>query len=189
MAYDKKAAVSYAVKFWNVVTHDGCAAIGHDPWYKTLPAGTKYVPSKDSTSEDGIDPDGNVVVTWADLDDCTHFISCCLGTPGGGLNIPTSFPGGPYGILSAHKLGTMVIEKKWGTVLADKIKDETKALDVMKNSMEAGDLTAYWDPIKSRHRHLALHLGDGKISCHTFCRYGTDWREVGWPKWTLISLG
>ena len=105
--------------------------------------GTKFVPGKDSKSEDAVDPDGNVVATWADLDDCTHFISCCLGTRGGGLKIPTSFPGGPYGILSANKLAELLIAKKWVEILANKIADETKALDIMTNKMEPGDLIAY----------------------------------------------
>ncbi len=188
MAYSKKAAVAYADKYWNIVCHDSCAAIGKDPYYKTLPAGTKFVPDKNSVSESAIAPDGSVVATWEELDDCTHFISCCLGRHGGGLQIPTSFPGGPYGILSANKLTELLIKKKWAKVVADKIADAEKALDILTNKLEPGDLIAYYNPERSRYSHLGLHLGKGTISCHTFCRYGTDFREVGWPKWTLLRM-
>ena len=186
MAYSKKAAVNYADKYWNIVCDDLCAAIETDPFYKKLPAGTKYVPGKDSRSEHAVDPDGKVVATWDELDDCTHFLSCCLGKPGGGLQIPTSFPGGPYGILSANTLAELLIAKKWAEVVGDKLSDEDKAKEILTKTLEPGDLIAYYDPVKSRYRHLGLHLGNGTISCHTFCRHGSDWREVGWPKWTLL---
>src|SRR4051812_25141036 len=103
MAYSKKAAVNYADKYWNIVCHDLHVAIGKGPFVRELPVGTTFVPSKNSLSEDAVDPAGNVVATWAELDDCTHFISCCIGRHGGGLTIPSSF-NGAYGVVSANKL-------------------------------------------------------------------------------------
>jgi hypothetical protein len=91
-------------------------------------------------------------------------------------------------MLSAHKLTEYLLKKGWVEVQGEKLSDETKALGLLTKQLKAGDLIAYYDPEKSRYRHLALHLGEGKIACHTFCRWGTDWREVGWPKWTLLSV-
>ena len=66
--------------------------------------------------------------------------------------------------------------------------DADKAKEIMTKQLEPGDLIAYYDPDKSRYRHLGLHLGKGTISCHTFCRHGSDFQEVGWPKWTLLRM-
>jgi hypothetical protein len=41
---------------------------------------------------------GTVVLEFHE--DCTHFVSCCIGRPGGGLSMPNPFFG-PYGIVPA----------------------------------------------------------------------------------------
>src|SRR6266498_486869 len=98
-----------------------------------------------------------------DLDDCTHFISCCIGTPppkgmrAGGLRIPDVQGLGtpnlvPYGIISAPVL--------------------------VKFLTEAGDIVVYKSRENSGASHMALHLGGGTVACHTSCRMGARWNEI-----------
>jgi hypothetical protein len=111
-----------------------------------------------------------ITVPWSELDDCSHFISCCLGH-GGGFAIPPGVPG-VYGQtdapnlvrwLAAHRATKVLGRSKRGITLNPA---EARAqLPVL----EAGDVIGYFSP-KHKYTHTTLYLGNGKIACHTYCR-------------------
>src|SRR5690349_19504889 len=84
MAYDRTKALSYARKYWTKACSDGYIGIGAAPNYRQVPSGTTFVRTMDN--EQARLPDGTLI---GGLDDCAHFLSCCLGQephePGGGL--------------------------------------------------------------------------------------------------------
>lgn len=185
--YDRDAALDYSRRFWNVVCEDLCVAVGHAPWYRTVPAGTVFI--NDGGSEHALLPDGSKI-SWDELDDCTHYISCCVGK-GGGLNVPRSFPN-MYGQVSATRMvewllksGNAVIKKKRARI------DGSTDVDA---SIEAGDLIGYYDAKRGRYGHLVLYVGNGKIACHTYCRSdapGCTWDngwQLGGDGWTVDLL-
>src|SRR5262249_57003296 len=76
--YNRTAAVAYARRYWNVVTHDNCIATDSNPCLRVEP-GTRFIHS--GSEEFALRPTGRRV-PWSQLEDCTHFISCCIGSPG-----------------------------------------------------------------------------------------------------------
>src|SRR6266540_2351710 len=83
-----------------------------------------------------------------DLDDCTHFISCCIGTPppkgmrAGGLRIPDVQGLGtpnlvPYGIISAPVLVKFLTDAG----LATRVRPSSPGS--LPSTFEAGDIVVY----------------------------------------------
>jgi hypothetical protein len=91
--YNRLNAVTYASAFWDKVCHDGKVAT--DKGYPSIPAGTPMDQAYQHKNWVGSE------------DDCTHFISCCVGqttgkitlfgnqfiVKGGGLPVPSPFRG------------------------------------------------------------------------------------------------
>jgi len=204
--YDRAGAVKYARKFWNVPCDDHFIALSvSGKEFEKVPNGTKFVHESDSDGEreHALKPDGSKI-EWADLDDCTHFISCCLGQrpnqTTGGLPIPYKQlgepPSAPYGIV---RVGTMVdfligkINKKikYAKLLAEKSEDES-----FITKLQQGDIVAYFNKTEQRYTHMAIYLGNGKIACHTYCRsddaacsWDNSWKlGVGTHQWTFIQF-
>src|SRR5947207_2226339 len=104
MAYNRAKALTYARKYWTKVCSDGYVGIAASPHYRQVPAGTIFVRSP-GIAEKAQLPDGT---SFDGLDDCAHFISCCLGQEahevGGGLKIQRDFPNAIYGVISARRL-------------------------------------------------------------------------------------
>src|SRR6266496_4114870 len=92
MAYDRQAALAYARAFWNRPADDGYGARFVHDFDDGFALGTEHL----------LLPDGRRW-EWSALDDCTHFMSCCLGAPAGGLELPSEL-GEPYGIVGADRL-------------------------------------------------------------------------------------
>lgn len=219
ISYDRQAALTYAHKYWNrVPNEDGVAFIGSSTPgnFKKVPVGTKFVHNFGSNgnslrSEHAKLPDGSRI-SWEDLDDCTHFISCCIGAPPGGekaggmpikhqqVGIP---PNAPYAIV---RVATMVEyltsnDQKWrdkrpgkepyAIMIGEKTTDEN-----LIEKLSPGDLIAYFSPDTGRYAHMAMYLGNGKIVCHTYCRsdspdctWDNEW-DLGkgsW-QWTFIQI-
>jgi hypothetical protein len=112
--YDRDKAVAYARKFWNRPCNDGFIMVDSSKFFERVPAGTKFVhdamPGGTSDQEHALLPDGTTI-GWSLLDDCTHFISCCIGQPAGeeagGLKIRLIWgagPANPYGISRVRSL-------------------------------------------------------------------------------------
>jgi hypothetical protein len=191
--YDRQAALAYARKYWNQVPdEDGVAFIGSSgpDGFKKVPVGTQFVHDFDADgdslgSEHALLPDGSTI-DWSELDDCTHFLSCCIGEPPGGekagglplkhrqAGIP---PNAPYAIV---RVSTMVEyltsndpiwrnkrpgKDPYAVFIGEKTTD-----DSLIAQLSPGDLIAYFSPATGRYAHLTMYLGNDKIVCHTYCR-------------------
>lgn len=167
-----------------------------------IPADAKIV--KDSPDFDHVEnADGTpfllsdgASLTFNEMDDCAHFISCCIGQPpdgtGGGIKVPTNMWGdpkadNPYGISRVGTLIDFLQKNKLVKVIAEKTSDKIKI-----NQLDPGDLIAYFNPDRTdaRYTHCALYLGDGKIAAHTVSRLDEGWNlgEDRGFTWTLLHF-
>jgi hypothetical protein len=223
--YDAAAAVAYARKFWNKPCSDQRIAPDLNQHPELAKRGfidasgiTKFVKRPGQQAEDAVDAAGHLAPQgdWSFLDDCTHFISCCIGRPpkgplpsnatsrqinqwradvhaAGGLPLPThSLDISMYGLSGVDRLVEFLTapSRKWAKILAEKVsKDRARPLI---GQMLAGDLIAYAGPRDGRYDHLVIILGgadgkiNGKVACHTYCR--SDDRQCTWDNdWDAIK--
>lgn len=179
--YNRAAALAYARAYWTKATSDGYIGSKKDKYY-AVDKGTVFVRQIENglfKDESAQLPNGTSYSSDV-LDDCAHFLSCCIGNPpggtGGGLTIAHDFPTGPYGILGADRLFTFLDKKGYLQLVGVKTTDET-----LLDQLEAGDLIFYWDG--RRYHHAAMYMADAKqrISCHTYCRSDqVDTFAQGW---------
>ncbi len=177
--------------------------------YVKLPADTKIVrqDAADPWSERVLDGDGSVHQLAVSghapldldnslLDDCTHFISCCIGQPtlaedqAGGVALPFHMWGdpkggrNPYGISRVSTLMAFLLDTELVTAVATKTTDPHEI-----RRLEPGDIIAYFLVAKGEYEHLALYLGDGKIATHTASRLDEDWQLTSNPYlYTLLHF-
>ena len=201
MPYNRAAAVNYARYFWDKICHDG--HIASKTGYPTRANNVQLVPGLPFSHIGHID----------DEEDCTHFLSCCVGNgigmttargplmgasvpipipvTGGGLPISSPFsPQGVYGetwapslVKALRNLGAKVVGREFS--VKNYVGDAIKAL-------EPGDVLAYASkdhPLKYEHMCLIVARG-GKVACHTRSRFGNDYDEVGlyYPWVTLLKM-
>ncbi len=198
--YNRHAAFTYARRFWNIPCSDGFIAgkniptsFSSNPNFVKVPAGTNFIHDFTPDSEHAELTDGRRI-EWDNLDDCTHFISCCIGKPplvkAGGLPVKSEFPTGPYGLVGVERMLSFLCNHKFVDVIGYKSSDRS-----LIRQLQWGDLIAYFRPgLKvPRHTHLAMYLGKGKIACHTYCRsdrpactWDNDW-NLG-TTWTFLHL-
>jgi hypothetical protein len=166
MRYDRDAALSYARQYWLSPTSDGYVAgeIGNKPFVQ-VPDGTVFVhDGGPDAPEHALLPDGTVI-PWKQLDDCTHFVSCVVGEPGGGLSLPRDFPSGPYGILGADRLVHAFLNRGYVEVIP--VADKS---DPGLERITPGDVIGYYRKSARSYAHLVIYAGDENIICHTYCR-------------------
>ena len=225
--YDRSAALAYARKYWNrVPDEDGHAfvAISSAGMFKKVPLGTKFCHEFDTGTscsashsgsskkqEHALLPNGSRI-NWAELNDCTHFLSCCIGEPPGGESaggLPITIrqagipPKAPYGIVRVSTLVDYLTsnDSQWRNKRPGKnpyaqIIGEKSTNDSLINNLSAGDLIAYFSTQSNRYTHMAIYLGDNKIACHTYCRsdqpdctWDNDWDlGRGTHTWTFIKI-
>lgn len=204
--YDRFYALNYAHRYWSIPCNNQFIALASRSGrnFVKVPTGTKFEHEFDNANnskgrEHALLPDGSRI-EWEDLDDCTHYISCCIGlSPGDwGGGIPITYrqlgspPNAPYGItrvstMVEYLLGNKTFNKK-GTTFAKLIGDKTSDDSLIKK-LDPGDLIAYWNNDKDSKRyksytHLAMYLGNHKIGSHTYCRF--DDPACTWDKdWDL----
>jgi hypothetical protein len=222
-AYDRAAAVEYARAHWNTACSDGFIVLSGNP--KDMPDGKPHQFVRNAAGatfehlKDGDDPErakvpsgarlvytgaqGGLVevappaggVGWAALDDCTHFVSCCIGrvpgSRGGGLPIPTPadyfHPNGPYGFVRVSRLKQFLLSKGLAGVVGAERTTDAAAI----RGLSRGDLVLYHDT-DGKDIHFAILLGDGtadtpqrrvRIACHTYARSddaSCTWNPEGW---------
>ncbi len=219
--YDRDYALNYAHRHWNIPCHDQFIALASSSGrnFVKVPTGTKFEHEFDAANEltwreHALLPDGSRI-EFEDLDDCTHYISCCIGLSGGlsgpeGGGIPITYrqlgspPKAPYGItrvstMVEYLLGNKKFNKK-GIKFAKPIGEKTSDESLIKK-LDPGDLIAYWNNDKTsmrykRYTHLAMYLGNNKIGSHTFsrsddpaCTWNNDW-DVGKGTylWTFLHF-
>ena len=205
--YDRDKAVAYARKFWNGPCSDGFIMVQSSKFFERVPAGTEFVhdamPAGTADREHALLPDGTTI-GWSLLDDCTHFISCCIGQPpgeeAGGLKIRLMWgeaPANPYGISRVHSLVDYLLaradERKFTKIERATIIGDEKTDQDLSDHLEPGDLIAYWNG--SDYTHLAMYLGHNNIASHTYSR--SDLTDCTWDhawdlgrgkfKWTFIG--
>lgn len=140
-AYDRQAAVEYALHYWDKVCSDG--------YY--------FAESTGPTSLGA----GEAFPTTIEGFDCAHFVSCCIGSepnhPAGGLAIPSRTSS--YGEPGAQRLVDWLLGQG-GATLADSISD-----------LVPGDVVAYDADHNGWIEHVALYMGDGLVAAHSISRY------------------
>lgn len=153
MGYARGQAVCYAAAYWDKVCDDGYVATLGQPGYVQQTAAASLLGLSIPHEED-----------------CTHFVSRCLGRLGGGLSIPNgSYL--PRGILSAPAL-VYYLGKKSG--LAVQIIEKTPKQDAWDyiDCLAPGDVIAYFPITGKDYGHTVLYIGDGRIACHSISRWG-----------------
>jgi hypothetical protein len=202
--YDRQAALAYARKYWNVVCSDGYIALDkaksgkhyrHCPGWTFQPnRSLDFSDNSDSTDliypyETAYSPNFKDTIEWSLMNDCAHFLSCCIGSEsnekGGGLTVKRDFPQGPYGTLGADNLVNYLTSVVGATMVGPSPHEDLTRI----SKIAAGDVVAYFKPPSAqagggRYAHVALYLGDNKIACHTYSR--SDHQDCKWDnKWHL----
>jgi Putative amidase domain len=203
--YDRDGAIAYARKFFLQPCDDQFVALGASAGknFVKTPAGTTFVHEfePDGTNkrrEHALLPDGTQI-PWEHLDDCTHFISCCLGQrPGercGGLKISIKQlgepPSAPFGIVRVSTMVEFLVRSGLAKMAGEKSEDET-----LITLLQPGDLVAYFNKARNVYSHMALVLPGNKIACHTYgrsdqsaCTWDNDW-NIGrrTHQWTFLRI-
>lgn len=173
--YDRAKALSYARDYWTKVSSDGYVGQYASPYFRGVnKAGVfKRVPEADPYEVLHL-PDGTTI-SGKDIDDCAHFVSCCIGKetsrPGGGLTIPRPFPDGPYGVLSANGLFEALKSADQISIVGNEKLSHATAAE-KSSSLQKGDLIFYYDVDKGRYGHVGMFMGDSqkRIACHSYSR-------------------
>ncbi|WP_128564980.1 hypothetical protein [Methylobacterium crusticola] len=191
MKYDRIKSMGYAGAYWNRICHDGYICTKNGP--KKRPAGALI--------EDQVD--------LGSPEDCTHFLSCCLGKTkgtisisgfavtleGGGLKIPDDKPGTFYGTAWAPTLvGVLLSKEIGGKIVGSPFLDtsDSATRSLMLTNLIGGDVIAYASvPDKKSpkpYQHFGFMCSPTDIACHTSERLAADFTKVFWPRVTLIKL-
>ena len=194
----RSKAVEYARKYWTMACSDGYIAVSKTPFFVSVPTGTMFeqkIANGEWTDEWAKKPDGSVI-PWKDLDDCTHFVSCCLGKPphedAGGLAIHQDF-NTIYGRLSAARLFDNLKSDGLIQIIAER---QTLAeAEALLGQLQAGDLIFYCKSQQDYH-HSAIYLAGTKqrVACHTYCRcdvtdlYPQKWNDTDYTNCTLVKV-
>ncbi len=177
---DRDAAVAYAGKYWDKTCGDGVIALKSVPTKVVDPGAAFRLPltgaGYDGRVEAANVPDGSGEILEEDMEDCTHFTSCCIGRPvdkaaiiqqnlagkpsstwprekSGGLWIPQeSGLGTVYtcGYVGAPGLVTHL--KTIGKVIGTEKQDRTSA--TLPPEMQPGDVIAYGNNVDPRDKKL-----------------------------------
>lgn len=203
MPYNRTAAVGYARSYWRRVASDGYIGMGGAENYRKVNAGV----FDQSAQKEVLRLDTGEAIPIDLIDDCAHFISCCIGRPpgggAGGISVPSAFPAGPYGQLSADDLFAK-LSGTHGSAVGTKLSKPDALLKL--GQLTEGDLIFYSDPAKQfePYKHVAMYMSDTKksITCHTYSRcdvrdvepgdpfYKSNWDSVNIQnvKYTLLKL-
>lgn len=214
--YDRAKAIDYARSFAFRPCSDGFIMLDGGKTSVTfagmpavkVPADAKIVGT--SGNRDRVENADGTVFKLSDgtdltsllMDDCTHFISCCIGTPpgsaAGGLAIRRQWGSGPENPYGVSRVGGIPPDPPG---LIDFIKSKKFAVEVATLTddaskialLEPGDIVAYFNLAENQQKytHLALYLGDEKIASHTISRVDfSPWQiqPGGGFKWTLLHF-
>src|SRR6476620_11951782 len=166
IVYNRTAAVAYANANWNKVVNDGYFYI--DSYPATYIGAGQPVPAG-----------GN---------DCAHFVSSVLGTPGGGLTIPNR--AGTYGEPGAARLDELLVGNSaggYGTTY------KYGQLVTSVSQLTPGDVIGYdWDGSgggsMSGIDHTVVYIGNGLVDCHATSHLGVNWTLGGAVDYFFIHI-
>jgi len=208
MPYNRAGALSYASRFWDRVCHDG--RVGSN-WKEELRA-IKRQQHKAAlfASSPALTLLSEVTYpTGQQEDDCTHFISCCIGFSGnaqipggGGLQIGQPYGGNPFGFDNPDGLIFDLVPKNLAVKLGPPafltVSDPSTATAI-GTQLTAGDLLAYADSSLA-YQHMAIIVEilsastagappSVMIAYHTHPRAVKQlFTVVGWPNVRLIKI-
>src|SRR5215471_17465297 len=163
--YNRNAAVNYANANWNKVVSDGYFWINGSTANK-YGAGAA-VPVNVAGEAGGIG------------DDCAHYVSSCLGTPAGGLTIPSR--AGTYGEPGAARLDELLVGNSsggYGTTY------QYGQLVSSVSQLTPGDVIGYdWDGSgngsMSGIDHTVFYIGNNQVDCHATSHLAANWTLGG----------
>jgi hypothetical protein len=186
-------ALIYAGTFWNRVCHDGRVAT--KTGYPATINGVKLAPGMLFSDVGAISGE----------EDCTHFLSCCVGKIQAKVKIngrEILFRGGGLAIHSPFKnagvFGETNVPRGVGALIANRAKivppqfhvtnyDVTR--QAIRTQLQPGDVLAYASKDNPNHyEHMAILVGPDKIACHTRMRFQVDYSDVYFPWVTLLKL-
>jgi len=186
MPYNREQARKYASAYAWKVCHDGSIAVDGSKLYEKAKPGSKMS-----------------LYDFSDENDCTHYISCCIGDHGGipfGSKKRTGIPGGGlkitlqtaiqkgYGCSSAPKMVAYLLKNHAKLVGTEKMRVTKSVTELAQHKSEKGDLIAYAETKTGGYKHMAFNLWHGYISCHTDCRYGDQFTAIHWKYVTLLKI-
>lgn len=164
--YNRTAALAYANANWNKVVSDGYFYINSYP--ATYLGAGQPVPAG-----------GN---------DCAHFVSSVLGTPGGGLTIPDR--AGTYGEPGAARLDGLLVGNSVGNYGTKyKVGDLVSSV----SQLTPGDVIGYdWDGSGGGSMggidHTAVYIGNGQVNCHSNSRLAANWTLGGADNYFFVHI-
>jgi hypothetical protein len=181
MSYDRSKAMEYAKANWTKPCEDGLVGLEEEHARLANLRVQNHAPDKDwdalflrdpgkGNSERGIfrkkgaplQPD-KPFATFHDLDDCAHYLSQCFIK--GGASIDNQF--GVQGLINSlqNLPNTKTLIEKCSANSAERL--------VKLKILQPGDLIAYFNTSAKSfgYTHSTMYVGDGGITCHTFCRF------------------
>ena len=213
--YDRGAAMAYAKAFWDRHCSDGYVAVKKrgTPPYREVEPGEQFLDAGVDGKEAAIHATEGQI-PWADLDDCAHFVSCCVGrpydttqirpmlqtnpglkpadaprVPAGGLNVRSTEGVGSqwvYGIVGAPRLVSFLGQPAIGTVTARRLPALDPRLEAAVDLLQRGDVIAMAN--ERDYTHVVLYNGDRGVLCHTRCRDSEHWRMNTLAYYTCIHI-
>lgn len=184
-AYNRAGALSYAGLYWDKVCHDGCVGVQTETNQGVVPPIIN--------AEPGELLDAGLLPAGLKESDCAHFISCCIGKPGGGLSLGSWDCPPAYGILGTRALVRFLTGSRRARILKrdgeEIITEPEAAWDIVRNELEPADIIAYSAP--TGYKHLVLHVGNrdtaGLIASHSHNTYGEYFDSIIFSSWTCIG--
>jgi hypothetical protein len=174
IVYNRTAAVNYANNNWNKVVSDGYFWINGST-AKFYGAGAA-VPVNAPNEAGGIG------------DDCAHYVSSCIGLPGGGLTIPSR--AGTYGEPGAARLDELLVGNSsggYGTTY------QYGQLVSSVSQLTPGDVIGYdWDGSGNGSMggidHTVIYVGNNKVDCHATSHLAAYWKLGGADNYFFIHI-
>jgi hypothetical protein len=187
------AACTYAATYWDKVCHDGRIALKSG-----YPASVNGVALNPGLPFSSLGPVPNA-------EDCTHFISCCVGSGsgtfeveghhlvvrGGGLHLESPFSGSKvYGETYAPRLVGALIKRGARFVGRQfQVTHDAQTRTVIQKELKLGDILAYASKeTLDKYEHMTILVGADKIACHTTNRFFVDYNDIYFPWVSLIRM-
>lgn len=216
--YDRVAAMEYARAFWNRHCSDGYVAVNEKkkPPYREVEPGRFFLDFGQGDREKTVDTEGTEVA-HSILDDCSHFVSCCIGRPfdalrnraeqernpslktqdafrlpAGGVNVRSNEQhGNPwlYGIVGAPAIVRFLSDPRIGRVFATKVEGTDPKLREAVKRLQPGDVIA--EVANIEYSHILLYDGNDHVIAHTRCRDGnrdSHWLINTMSRYTCIHI-
>jgi hypothetical protein len=172
--YNRTAAVAYANANWNKVVSDGYFWINGST--ANFYGAGQPVPVNVAGEASGIG------------DDCAHYVSSCIGTPAGGLTIPSR--AGTYGEPGAARLDELLVGNSLGGY------GSTYKYGQLVSSISQltpGDVIGYdWTGSgggsMSGIDHTVMYVGNNLVDCHATSHLGVNWTLGGAANYFFVHI-